>query len=101
MKKLHLNLDSLDVETFHVAPAGEDDGGTVFAHVSRAADGCLSAPNACPPVSNTDWSACEHTCRITCGYTCDDFTCLGTCDATCVGCTGATACHESCCSDPC
>lgn len=99
MKKLNLDLDSLTVVTFDAGPAAEYERGTVFAHVSHAADGCIES-GPCPPMSTGYWTT-EPTCLITCGYTCDDRTCVGSCDYSC-GCTQQqTACYDSCCSDPC
>jgi hypothetical protein len=101
MKKLSLNLDALELETFHLTSAKTDEGGTVYGHVSRQVDGCLATVLTCPAGSGTDWSACNSTCEITCGDTCDNFSCLRTCVASC-GCTAdQTICHYTCCSDPC
>jgi hypothetical protein len=77
IKKLTLQLDALQVESFEVAPSGGEQRGTVKAYATEW---------RCP---TDDYNTMAHSCIIdTCGYSCDtcDYSCEGTCgDTTCFG----------------
>ena len=61
-KKLKLDVDRLEVETFKTAqsPAG---GGTVRGHG-------YTEGYTCQPC--TDWMSCPNTCDVTCSPACED-----------------------------
>ena len=76
MRKVRLDLDAIQVDTFEVteAPAGR---GTVRAHVACCVCGC-------DPCCCTCCATCANTCPASC-QTCPD-SCWGTCyDPTCGG----------------
>jgi len=79
MKKIKLDLDRLDVESFAVTPA-RDEGGTVHAHVSPGCtpDGTCETLFTC---YSCDGGSCEGaSCHL--DFTCTD--CGGTCAETCL-----------------
>lgn len=91
MRKLTLNLESLDVQSFDPTPAPEAPRGTVKGHVSW--DGCTYRQPDCP--SMYDEAGTCHvsdlgTCYVSCGYSCP-VTCRN--EQSCVTCNG-TACEE-------
>jgi hypothetical protein len=77
MRKLMLQLDDLQVESFETAGT-PDLRGTVEAHVSNP---CIKTTNTCP-------------------YTCDDATCIGSCQGTSCYMPACNTC-ESCPGGPC
>jgi hypothetical protein len=119
MKKLKLDLDALDVETFDPSPLedgqgtvlGEQWGGTQFSCV-----GCFTARFTCGQMCvtklgtcitcqrscyGTCYVSCQRTC-VTCEVTCGINTCI-TCDTcrptchTCLTCpTGCQSCGPQC-----
>ena len=95
LKKLMLNLDDLQVETFHTVPdAAAAADGTVAAYISPGPG------NTCDAGCTN--STCGATCPDTCGSTCDDPTCSGSCAScfyTCSNTCGSTcgaACGATC-----
>jgi hypothetical protein len=95
MKKLKLDLDALEVDSFDPAPveAGE---GTVHAEqltlpgckLPSLVHTCLSCPTNCV--------TCRHTC-FTCHATCNYLSCLGTCyGRTCQYTCGQNTCARTC-----
>jgi hypothetical protein len=72
MRKLHLDLDDVQVESFATAEAG-DEAGTVQAHVSlRCTGGGLTCDNGNTCVyADTcgDWPTCYVSCHGTCPNT--------------------------------
>ena len=98
MRKLSLNLDDLQVDTFDtsVRPKGK---GTVFGEQCTCWTRCgQNTCPGCPTCDNTCNGAntCANSCAYTCAYTCDDASCNGTCDCpsgnTCDFSCGATQC---------
>ena len=84
MKKLTLNLDSLEVQSF-VTDEKRSERGTVrgeqqpcTCYTQCTCPGCPTCAGTCPA---------DPSCADTCGDTCDDWSCLGTCPITC---------HETC-----
>lgn len=81
MKKIKLELDRLDVESFTVTPARAESG-TVHGHVSP---GCTPA-GACETLFtcySCDGGSCEEpSCHL--AFTCTD--CGETCAETCIDC---------------
>lgn len=76
IKKLTLDLDRLQVESFDVAPSAGDQRGTVKAYATDF---------RCP---TDDHPTMGYSCYIdTCGYSCD------TCDFSCGGTCGQTSCY--------
>lgn len=112
MRKLTLDLEALDVQSFQT----EDQplpGGTVFGAMTEPHQGCTGGAecntypqSACNPYCSptlrgcvggtygcgggTDWDTCADTCQ-----TCEQYTCWQSCVATCVTCAGET-CEETC-----
>lgn len=90
MKKIKLELDRLDVESFAVTPA-RSGGGTVHGHDTP---GCTPAGTCETLFTCYDNSCNDNTCNgascdgaPSCGflaYTCTD--CGGTCAETCIDC---------------
>jgi len=77
MRKLRLDLDSLDVQSFATdeeTPAG----GTVHGQSGL----CQSTYYGC---TYTDWETCENTCQ-----TCDQYTCWESCYGSCLTCYDET-----------
>ena len=76
-KKLHLDVDDLQVESFELVPAGGAQRGTVKGYETDW---------HCPP---TDVNTMQQSCLIgSCAYSCEtcDFSCEGTCgNTTCYG----------------
>ncbi len=92
MKKIHLNLEDLEVESFATTP--EDPAGskgTVFGHV------LTMQTIDCDPQCTDGGTTCADTCGASCGGTCDTcVTCAGSCQscgATCNSCGGGATCH--------
>jgi len=87
MKKLRLEIDELEVESFDAGAAGETKG-TVRGHITYL--NCNTAPDqtcgnfltcAYPHCETETWAQ-DCTDRYTCGtcdYTCGDNTCYETC----------------------
>ncbi|HEX8432947.1 MAG TPA: hypothetical protein VF625_16795 [Longimicrobium sp.] len=77
IKKLSLNVDALQVESFELAPAGANERGTVKAYATD-----FNCPTG-------EYNTLQHSCLAdTCGYSCEtcDFSCGPTCgDTTCYG----------------
>jgi hypothetical protein len=97
MRKLKLDLDALNVETFDTTPPDEDEG-TVLANqvgitptpVASCIAGCITLGQtcvtcfSCRPTCFRTCFTCGGTCIVTCQQTC--ITCLRTCGPTCVTC---------------
>lgn len=87
MRKLKLDLDDLEVESFTTSPK-EARGGTVVGYETRIACGVetVDYPKSCDGVCTsyycTDEDSCSPTWCVECGYT-NQVTCPGTCWATC------------------
>jgi hypothetical protein len=77
IKRLTLDLDGLQVESFELAPSGSKQRGTVKAYATDW---------NCP---TDDFDTMRQSCLMgSCAYSCDtcDFSCEGTCgDTTCYG----------------
>ncbi len=86
MEKLALRIEELSVESFDVASAGQDGGGTVeaFNHTRGNHATCDPAVGTC--FGYTCYATCQLTCPETCFASCDGgATCVGeTCWGTCV-----------------
>lgn len=82
MRKLTLNLDMLEVQSFTTSSEGPGRG-TVHGEQCTCPTNCTCP--GCP--------SCDETCPATCPYTCDDASC-DTCfgQATC----GGGSCWETC-----
>ncbi|HEX5869042.1 MAG TPA: hypothetical protein VFY65_01430 [Longimicrobium sp.] len=78
MKKLTLNPDMLEVQSFITA---NDRPGRGTVHAEQQPCTC---PTAC---TCPGCPTCDETCPATCWNTCDDFSCDGSCPITC---------HETC-----
>ncbi|HEX6373461.1 MAG TPA: hypothetical protein VF006_31340 [Longimicrobium sp.] len=78
MKKLTLNPEMLEVQSFVTA-----DGGAGRGTVQGQQQPCTCYTNCTCPGCPT----CAETCPDTCWNTCDDFSCEGSC---------AITCHETC-----
>jgi hypothetical protein len=92
MRKLMLDLDTLDVQSFDPMPAARDARGTVQGHVSY--DGCTEQ-TACPSWYNeagtcqvTDLGTCVPTCGVSCPVTCRG-------EQSCITCNGVECYEES------
>jgi hypothetical protein len=72
MRKLKLQLDDLQVDTFQTTPA-EKPKGTVFG------EQCTCYTNCTCPGCPTCYASCNGTCGGTCDGTCGA-SCAGTCD---------------------
>lgn len=59
MKKLKLEIDSLEIESFSTA-AGQEPAGTVEAHATRNQNTCGATCDA------SCFGSCDHTCDYTC-----------------------------------
>lgn len=102
MRKLRLDLDALDVQSFTANGEAALDG-TVFGRDSAGAE-CGTAPgSACYPYcypsidtwhcGNSTNYGCGFTDYITCGdtcNTCDNPTCFESCPGSCLTCFGDT-----------
>ena len=90
MRKLTLDLDTLNVQSFDTDPCAEASRGTVRAHVSYD---CTYHQPMCPSMYN-EAGTCQvsdlGTCNVTCGNSCPA-TCRN--EQTCVTCNG-TACQQ-------
>jgi len=75
MQKLKLDLDELQVESFHTTSAGHRHEGTVFGQNHCTCYTQCTCPG-CP--------TCDASCNGTCNGTCDA-SCNGTCNASCNG----------------
>lgn len=99
MKKIQLELDSLQVESFETTPAGSGAQGTVYGlTLSGEPELCTDFTiclRECPvPTAGLTCGTCNPTCGSTCGSTCGTTcgsTCQGTCDFTC-----GNTCSETC-----
>src|SRR5688572_26990042 len=90
MKKLRLELDALEVESFDVART-EPSTGTVHGHAT--ATQCNTSPDrTCAGYQTCDYKSCDGWCSV---GGCTDY---GTCDATCIHCTQTceTGCEQTC-----
>ena len=90
MKKLRLELDALEVESFDVARAGPSTG-TVHGHIT--ATQCNTSPDrTCAGYLTCAFNSCDGWCTA---GNCTDY---GTCDATCIHCTQTceTGCEQTC-----
>jgi len=99
MRKLRLDLDDLQVESFATTPEPRRDGGTVFGqnhctcYTQCTCPGCPTCDASC---NGTCGGTCDASCNGNCGGTCGH-TCAGNCtefnctDYTVVGCTGTFA----------
>jgi hypothetical protein len=76
MKKLKLQLDDLQVDTFQTT-APERPKGTVFGEQCTCYTQCTCP--GCPTCAN--YGTCDASCNGTC-----DASCNGTCEATCASC---------------
>lgn len=120
MKKLKLNLDDLQIDSFITTPELPAARGTVYGHISEN-DACPSARGCTNPSIRTCPTDAD-TCNIDqCGIsavigncsvafcltqnqpscvganTCEQHTCAGTCHDTCLGtCGGQATCFQSC-----
>jgi hypothetical protein len=99
MKKLSLDLDALEVETFETAQ-DEPRRGTVHGHASWHYQGCTPYEPCNPVSSNTyteDYTCDDHSCWQSCQQSCG-----GTCNATCTCPSQVNTCWETCfVTDPC
>jgi hypothetical protein len=77
-RKLKLDLDALQVESFDTTSAGHRHDGTVFGQQCTCYTQCT-----CPGCPTCD-ASCNGTCEASCNGTCDA-TCNGTCGASCNG----------------
>lgn len=88
MKKLRLDLDELEVESFDTR-GGAREKGTVVGEQCSCGGTCY--PQATCP------QTCAYTCDDpTCAYTCDDATCPASCNGTCAGHTCWETCGGTC-----
>ena len=99
MKKLKLDLDALEIDTFEPAPLDEAEGtvhGEQFGFTGwltcRYSCG-FSCRGTCGAVSC--FFTCQVSCVRTCGVTCDRFTCDCSYEPSCITC-GVT-CHPALC----
>jgi hypothetical protein len=61
MKKLRLDLETLDVEAFETMPKEADEQGTVHGHDTR---GCHTPDTVCASETvDCTWESCDYTCR--------------------------------------
>lgn len=94
MRKLKLDLNDLEVETFHVSPM-EPGSGTVMAYetgpgpcrLATERDTCNNSLDYC--TCSCELTLCENTCVDTCSFTCAGDTCGNTCN------TYVCACNQS------
>jgi len=77
MRKLRLQLEDLQIDSFSTTPVQKKDKGTVFGEQCTCPTACT-----CPGCPTCDPS-CNGTCGASCGATCD-FSCDGTCDELCI-----------------
>jgi hypothetical protein len=68
MRKLHLDLDALEVQSFHTTPDTDGRGGTVAAHETFESE-CQCETDGCGGGGTTGYTCggCD-----TPGYTCED-----------------------------
>jgi hypothetical protein len=65
MRKVHLNVESLAVESFHTDEPGTGQG-TVHAHITTVNDFCTSAGDAQTCARRrTDYASCQVVCECT------------------------------------
>ncbi|MEM7354333.1 MAG: hypothetical protein AAF657_26240 [Acidobacteriota bacterium] len=104
MKKLKLDLDDLEVESFQTTPeAGDSEEGTVYGYLSfgpgnTCDDGCTNNTfcRVCTQLGCTAQTNCNQN---TCPAGCTDQT---NCNQnTCVGCTAQTNCNQYTCAAGC
>lgn len=80
MKRFHLKLEDLAVETFAVTPAGDRRIGTVFGNeesLETESDWCGGDVSpTCVGGAGSCVNTCDFTCANTCKWTCDDNTCI-------------------------
>jgi len=79
MRKLKLQLDDLQVDTFQTTPAQKPKG-TVFGEQCTCHTNCTCP--GCPTCYASCNGTCDASCNGSCGATCDA-SCNGTCDWTC------------------
>ncbi|HEU0299240.1 MAG TPA: hypothetical protein VFR37_07300 [Longimicrobium sp.] len=84
MKKLTLNLNALEVQSFATAPDAQGRG-TVHA------EECTCPTNICATCTCPGCQTCNETCPNTCWNTCDDPSCV-TCGFSC----GYESCDHTC-----
>ena len=77
MKKLHLSLDDLRVESFETS-AGGATRGTLFANQGSHV---VSCNGSCDPTCDERNVSCANTCEATCNRI--QVSCPNTCDHTC------------------
>lgn len=94
MRKIVLDLDALQVESFDTSPAGARGArGTVHARGVVAEpysdfQQCGSYPNCPSPLCvDTPMASCDGSCQWTCG---------ASCNGTCNSCATCNTCQESC-----
>jgi modification target Cys-rich repeat protein len=87
MKKLRLDVDALQVESFDPTATEAPPRGTVEGNLiaedpySLAQSGCEIYSGCCPTLAGT----CYNTCKASCNGTCmGQATCFYTCRATCI-----------------
>src|SRR5262249_17402624 len=94
MRKVRMNLDALQVESFDTSPADARTrrgtvharGGTVEPYPDFPQGG--SYPNCPSPLCvDTPLASCDGSCRYTCG---------ASCNGTCNSCVTCNTCQESC-----
>lgn len=101
MRKLHLTLDDLRVDSFDTSPAERARRGTVHGQVVDVAQPysqlqqCGSYPN-CPsplcvdtPMASCDNASCRWTCGDSCNGSCQSCATCNTCQESCNGTCGA------------
>ncbi|HEU0012722.1 MAG TPA: hypothetical protein VFQ45_03525 [Longimicrobium sp.] len=95
MRKLKLDLEALQVDSFSTAADGEAMDGTVHGHATWPVGGCtIVVQPGPPPHKKTLVPFCPPTYGHTCG---GDFTCLATeCEGSCL--PGHT-CHPAACNN--
>ena len=96
MKKLQLNLDQLQIESFDTSPeTSSADEGTVYGLTgSGEPEFCTELcthPLICGQTGNTCGNTCGGTCVNTCGNTCN-----ASCNGTCSGNTCGSSCGFTC-----
>ena len=99
MKKLQLNLDQLQIESFDTSPeVGSANEGTAYAlrGESFKPEFCTLFCTGSPRCVSCDGFTCAETCSGTCsGSTCEG-TCGSTCDGTCNEATCGSTCGGTC-----
>jgi len=85
MRKLTLNLESIDVQSFDVTPAPAPERGTVRGHGSDQPD-CTNYGTQCPSMYDA-YTSCKVSDLGTCVACPTGYTCYG--GQSCVTCVGA------------